>query len=487
MEALVQLLLTLGLVILVFLLAFFPPSTTRHSRPAATPTQRTTVVTDPDVARLMLSDHADSFSNRPTAQYPKDFSESHSITSVPYGPKWRALRGNLTADILHPTRLGLLVPLRQEAVDALIARLSTQQATGGEVVVVRDSLHAAVFAMTVRMCFGDGVGERCVRAMEREVIQFISTFVGDSALLAGSSRMTRLLHWRRWLRYSGTFSRVSKIILPVITARQQRRRCTNGGGGTGIRSYVDSLLDLRIPDNHGDDAMAGSKRPLTDKEIVRLVFEFLGANTESTVSCVEWTLAYLVIHPEAQKKLHHEITSVQHGKGMPASEERLHHRLPYLRAVILESLRLHAPVPVIMRDVGADDAAVCGTPAASADGAPVLFVADIREIGRNRKAWTDPDEFCPERFLAGGEAEGVGPVPGPKEIRMVPFGAGRRYCPGVGLGMVHVGCFLAALVRVFEWALPADCDGVDLTEFRALFTLMKTPLRARITPRALAM
>ena len=79
----------------------------------------------------------------------------------------------------------------------------------------------------------------------------------------------------------------------------------------------------------------------------------------------------------------------------------------------------------------------------------MLFVADIREIGRSTKAWMDPDKFCPERFLAGGEAEGVGPVPGPKEIRMLPFGAGRRYCPGVGVGMVQVGCFLTALVREF--------------------------------------
>lgn len=466
----VQLLLTLGLAVLLFLAIF--RLTTRNSRPAPTPT----VVTDPDIARLMLSDHADAFSNRPTAHYPADFSESHSINSVPYGPTWRALRANLMADILHPTRLGLLLPFRQEAVAALIANLSTQ--APGEV-VVRNSLHAAAFALTVRICFGDGVGECYVRAMEREVLQFITTFVEDSALLAGSSRLTRLLHWRRWLRFSGTFSRVSKIVFPVIAAQQKSRR--THGGTTGIRSYVDSLLDLRVPVSD-DDAMATSKRPLTDKEIVRLVFEFLGANTESTVSCVEWTLAHLAIHPEIQKKLRHEITStVPHGKGTLVSEESLH-RLPYLRAVILESLRLHAPVPLILRDVSADDAAICGTPAASADGAPVLFAADIREIGRSTKAWMDPDKFCPERFLAGGEAEGVGPVPGPKEIRMLPFGAGRRYCPGVGVGMVQVGCFLTALVREFEWSLPANCGSIDLTEFRAFFMVMKTPLRARITP-----
>jgi cytochrome P450 len=283
---------------------------------------------------------------------------------------------------------------------------------------------------------------------------------------------------------------VYKLVHPIIAARKQSRRTTTYGGSTGIRSYVDSLLDLQIPDiseNNGDTTTTGTKRrPLTDKEMVKLVFEFLGTNTESVVSCVEWTLAHLVIDPEVQKKLHREITGIQQDyNGIVVSEERLH-RLPYLRAVMLESLRLHPPVPIMARDVSAKDAAIAGTPAAPDDAMPAVVITDIHKIGRNSKVWTDPDEFRQERFLAGGEAEGVSPVPGPKEIRMVPFGAGRRYCPGVDLGMIRVGCILTALVRDFHWALPADGNSLDLNEFRAFFLMMKTPLRARITPCALA-
>jgi cytochrome P450 len=197
--------------------------------------------------------------------------------------------------------------------------------------------------------------------------------------------------------------------------------------------------------------------------MVKLVFEFLGTNTESVVSCVEWTLAHLVIDPEVQKKLHREITGIQQDyNGIVVSEERLH-RLPYLRAVMLESLRLHPPVPIMARDVSAKDAAIAGTPAAPDDAMPAVVITDIHKIGRNSKVWTDPDEFRPERFLAGGEAEGVSPVPGPKEITMVPFGARRRYCPGVDLGMVRVGCILTALVRDFHWALPADAIALTST------------------------
>ncbi|CAO2149702.1 unnamed protein product [Urochloa humidicola] len=107
----------------------------------------------------------------------------------------------------------------------------------------------------------------------------------------------------------------------------------------------------------------------------------------------------------------------------------------------------------------------------------------VADVGRDGKAWADAGEFRPERFLAGGEGEKVGLVPGPREVRMMPFGAGRRYCPGVGLGTMHVRCFLAALVREFQWAPPEEAGGVDMTEIDGFFKVMKTPLRACITPR----
>ncbi|RLM58571.1 hypothetical protein C2845_PM18G09200 [Panicum miliaceum] len=180
------------------------------------------------------------------------------------------------------------------------------------------------------------------------------------------------------------------------------------------------------------------------------------------MASVKWTLAHLVTRPEVQEKLHRELTG-NHRNGQ-ISDKRLRD-MSYLRAVILESLRLHPPLPLLVRDVGPDGAAAARTAPPPPDCMTVRFLLDTEEVGRNPKVWTDPNEFRPERFLVGG--------------------AGRRYCPGAGLSRIHVGCFVAALVREFEWAPPADGGGgVDLTATTALFVkVMASPLRARVMPR----
>jgi cytochrome P450 len=96
--------------------------------------------------------------------------------------------------------------------------------------------------------------------------------------------------------------------------------------------------------------------------------------------------------------------------------------MTYLNAVILESLRMHPPAPVALRHVQADAAAtamlVGGTTVPANSDLIVLFL--LGDMGRDVTTWKDPDEFRPERFLPGGEAESVGPLPGRKETRMMP-------------------------------------------------------------------
>ncbi|XBH76613.1 hypothetical protein VPH35_103224 [Triticum aestivum] len=369
----------------------------RRRAPARVIPQPIIEISDDAVTRRALVEYADAFSNRPMS--------IDNIISVPYGPLWRTLRCNLAAETIHPTRYASYAPLRRAAIDDIG-------------VVVRDGLYAAVFSMIARMCFGDGlVDEADVRAMQCEFREFILAAVEST-----STCESKLLgYWRRRQRERDPVAlrhRLAELFLPLIEeARRQSSRFCDGKA----HSYVDSLIHLRVPDED-DDNDERLRRALTEDEMVSLVLEFLGAGTETVVACVEWTLAHLVTRPEIQNKLRREaIINIKYdgdNKYPSEDEEReiLHRGMaPYLHAVVLESLRMHLPTPFVMRDIRAEGGVV-GQTAMPAGGLRVHFV--LGDIGRDPKTWTDPDEFRPERFLAVGEEEAVGPPPGPKEIKI---------------------------------------------------------------------
>jgi cytochrome P450 family 89 subfamily A len=111
--------------------------------------------------------------------------------------------------------------------------------------------------------------------------------------------------------------------------------------------------------------------------------------------------------------------------------------------------------------------------------APINFT--VAEIGCDGSIWSDPLEFIPERFTEGGEGEGID-LTGSKEIKMMPFGAGRRICPGMMLALMHLEYFVANLIKEFKWE-ELDEEKVDLTEKLEFTVVMKKPLRAQIVPR----
>ncbi|KAG2581496.1 hypothetical protein PVAP13_6KG038035 [Panicum virgatum] len=191
-------------------------------------------------------------------------------------------------------------------------------------------------------------------------------------------------------------------------------------------------------------------------------------------------MANLVKRPDVQRALREEIDAAVGADADEVTEEVLG-RLEYLNAVIMEGLQLHPTVPMVLRQVMADDQVVLDGRRLPA-GTAVHF--PLARLARDEAAWADPREFRPERFLAGGEGEGEGvslvaAAGSAGEIRMMPFGAGRRICPGMGVAELHLGYFVANLVREFEWAEAEGDHAVDLRPD----LVMKRPLRARLTPR----
>jgi cytochrome P450 len=172
-----------------------------------------------------------------------------------------------------------------------------------------------------------------------------------------------------------------------------------------------------------------------------------------------------------------EIKGVVVGDGEKEVKEEDLHKLPYLKAVVLEGLRRHPPAHFVLPHAVTEDVVLDGNLVPK--NASLNFM--VADMGWDPKVWEDPMAFKPERFLSGGGGE-VFDITGSREIKMMPFGAGRRICPGFGLAMLHLEYFVANLVWNFVWKA-VDGDEVDLSEKQEFTVVMKCPLKAHLSPR----
>lgn len=167
---------------------------------------------------------------------------------------------------------------------------------------------------------------------------------------------------------------------------------------------------------------------------------------------VEWSITELINHPEALQKAQNEIDQVI-GKSRLVEESDIA-QLPYLQAIIKETFRLHPPIPMLARkSVTETTVGNYTVPEGS-----ILFV-NLWSMGRNPKLWNDPMEFRPERFLDGKEDIDIKGL----HYQLLPFGSGRRGCPGISLAMRELPTTLAALIQCFQWKLEAG-QAVDMSE-----------------------
>uniref|UniRef100_A0ACD6A8S8 Uncharacterized protein n=1 Tax=Avena sativa TaxID=4498 RepID=A0ACD6A8S8_AVESA len=429
-------------------------------------------VTDRAVAHRALVQHSAAFLDRPVSAVPSTIltrNRHFNIVSAPYGPYWRAARRNLASNLLHPSRLGLLDDTRARVLADLLRALRSGAPAG-------ESLHFAMFNIAAEMCFGADVvsklGPTRLRAMQkfnRDLLLAIPSF----GVLVSYPRIGKLLYRSRWRQLLALRRQQEESYMALIAeVRSSPPQTTT----TGFKCYVESLLELRI---HEDDG-----RPFTDGELVSLISEFLGGGTESTGASLEWTMANLVRRPELQQKLRAEVDAaiVCSSREVIQLQEAELSRMPYLKATVLESLRRHPPVATVVRHVEGEEAAkVLGAPSVADGGATVEFV--IGEISLDAATWPDPTDFVPERFMPGGDGEGAD-LTCTRQLRMMPFGAGRRACPGIAPAMLHLEYFVAHLVREFEWWEADGDDRVDFTVLRGfVLNTMNHPLRARLVPR----
>ncbi|KAF8669938.1 hypothetical protein HU200_051120 [Digitaria exilis] len=354
-----------------------------------------------------------------------------------------------------------------------------------------------MFGLMSTMCFGSCIDASLVKAMADAQDDLVQCFLG-LRVFATLPAITGLIFRHRWRKLVELRQQQEEMYLPLIDARRRDRRANRSHDGEPP-AYVDTLVDLRVPDEHaigggGSDRRMKRRRKLTDGELVGLCSEFVGAGTEPAAAALQWIMANLAKRPGVQRALREEIDAAVDADAGEVGDEVVA-RLQYLNAVIMEGLRLHPTVPMVFRQVrleretadvliinkvmAGDHVVVDGRRLPA--GTAVLFPLDI--LAQDKTAWADPLEFRPERFMTGGEGEGVSLVAAAGsagEMRMMPFG---RMCPGMGVAVLHLGYFVANLVREFEWTEADGDHAVDLRPHVGFFTVMQRPLRARLVRR----
>ncbi|KAK8537203.1 hypothetical protein V6N13_042148 [Hibiscus sabdariffa] len=215
-------------------------------------------------------------------------------------------------------------------------------------------------------------------------------------------------------------------------------------------SYIDKLLDLHLPDDEN--------RKLDDDELVGLCSEFLNGGTHASTSTLQWVMTNLVKHQHVQEKLFMEIKRVLKDGAELVNEDDLQ-KIPYLKAVILEGLRKHPLGPFLMPYSTAEDVDFNGCKLPR----NVTVYSVSGDMGMDPKVWEDPSIFRPERFgISHGNGEVVdNDITGKREIKIMPFGAGRRSCSGHDLAMLHLEYFVGNLVWCFEWK-EMDGEAIDM-------------------------
>ncbi|XP_047054715.1 cytochrome P450 89A2-like [Lolium rigidum] len=415
-----------------------------------------------------------SFSNRPPSISPSAILSRRryqNITSAPYGQQWRAMRHNLTSEILHPARLHRYAGARRRAVLGLVCDLAEQRRMSGAVQAAK-SIHYAMFGLVAAMCFGDGLDRGRVRAMADEQRDLGKSL--DAALVFANAKflaVTRLIYRKQWKKLAALRQKQEETFLPLIDSRR--------GQSSEPPAYVDTLIDLEVPEDGPGASNARRRRRLSDGELVGMCSEFLGTGTESTASALQWTMANLVKRPHVQEAVRREIDAVVAADAEEVGEDVLG-KLEYLNAVIMEALRLHPPTSWVFRQVMEEDHVVHNGQRVQA-GTRVFF--HLGALARDSAAWDDPDEFKPERFLAYSKGEEliVAAAAGGGDIKMMPFGGGRRMCPARDIAMLHIRYFAANLVREFQWREAEGDLAVDLEpQAELIFSAMNRPLRAHL-------
>ncbi|KAI3970821.1 hypothetical protein MKX01_024468 [Papaver californicum] len=427
------------------------------------------------IASQFLKTHDSNFSNRPPNSGAKHIAYNYQdLVFAPYGRRWRMFRKICAVHLFSGKALDEFRYVREEEVAVLTKALAqSNKNRQGSPVNLADLLNVcttnalARVLLGTRVC-GDGEGYADKKSQE------FKEMVVEVMVLSGVFNIGDFIPSLEWLDLQGVASKMKNLhqrfdtfLTKIIDDHK-----INAANGNGSKHYdfLSKLIGLK-------EDVDGEEWKLTDTDIKALLLNLFTAGTDTSSSTVEWALAELIRHPNILAQAQQELDSVV-GKDRLVSESDLS-QLPFLQAVIKEAFRLHPSTPLSLPRVSVEDCEIDGYFIPK----NTTLLTNVWAIARDPSMWPDPLKFKPERFLPGNEKANVD-IKG-NDFEVIPFGAGRRICAGLSLGLRMVQFMTATLIHGFNWELPEGqvIGKLNMDEAYGLTLQRASPLMVHPKPR----
>ncbi|XP_074287937.1 cytochrome P450 736A117-like [Silene latifolia] len=415
----------------------------------------TLIVSSANAAKEILKTHDAILSNRPhsiindTMLY-----NSRELASAPYGEYWRQMKSVFVLQLLSNKRVRDLRVIREEETRIFVESL---RKCSSSVVNLSEMFTTLTNDVICRVAFGRKYSNVDFQDFLEEFMELLGVF-----------NVEDYIPWMGWInklnglnrRMDEAFRKFDTLIEGIVKEHSER---SNMQENNNTKDFVDVLLEVQR------ERLLGF--PIEKESIKALIVDAFAAGTHTTATVLEWAMAELLKNPRVMDQLQKEVRGISKGNEF-VTEDSLEN-MKYLKAVIKETLRLHPPIPLLVPRESTQDLKINGYDIAS----KTMVIINAWAIQRDPDIWEEPEVFRPERFLDSSvDFKG-------QDFELIPFGGGRRICPGITFAMTNNELVLANLVCKFNWSLPegAPSETLDMSEGTGLTIRMKNPLLATAT------
>ncbi|KAF2589107.1 hypothetical protein F2Q70_00041764 [Brassica cretica] len=370
------------------------------------------------------------------------------IGFAPYGEEWKALRKLVVVELLNMKKFQSFSYIREEENNLLVKKL-TESALTHSPVNLKKTLFTLVASIVCRLAFGIDI-HKCEFVDEDNVADLVHKFELVVDGIAFSDFFPRV----GWLidRVSGQNKTLNNVFSELDTFFQNILDDHLKPGRTVSENpdVVDVMVELMKKQERD-----GNSFKLTTDHFKGIISDIFLAGVNTSVITLIWAMTELIRNPRVMEKVQHEIRTTLGDKKKSLTADDLNH-LNYFKLVVKETFRLHPAAPLLLPRETMSHVKIQGYDISKKS----QMMINIYSIARDPKLWTNPDEFNPDRFLESSvDYRGL-------NFELLPFGSGRRICPGMNMGIATVELGLLNLLYFFNWGLPEGktVKDIDLEE-----------------------